>query len=406
MSIYLPGKTISPDSNVVTNAGKTSQVDFESYPNDIEFETGEENEGLGDSNKPAVAVPPPLQERHHLELLAIIIGGSALAFNAGFINGVTYQVHNVPVTHVTGTTTKAGLMVGNNDLEGFSQLCALIFCFIFGSGITGSLMPHSSFHLGLEYGPLFLVGSVIFLAACLIYHFYPDEYYFFYLAAMGSGLQNAMTTRYSGNIIRTTHMTGTATDIGLVLGRIIMGDWKEMWKLFILIPLFVSFFVGGIISVYVFRRMGSLSLLVNVVVFFSIGLAYSFLVASNLNIPMWKAFFGFYELTNRQFKETKEKMKSAAQKIKSKLTHMKDHFHRDHHHHHHHKHQHHQHLILHKQVDHEVESVESLNEDENLPQETLPNNHGWFHWLKNPSNANSTTHKRIIDDDDELDRYA
>lgn len=271
------------------------------------------------SSRPAASAALPLQERHKLEFLVIIIGAAALSFNAGFINGVTYQLHNIPVSHVTGTTTKAGLMVGKHDYEDFAMLLALIVCFIFGSAITGSLMPHSSFHLGLEYGPLFIVGSALFLAACLINHFYPEQYYYYYLSAMGSGLQNAMTTRYSGNIIRTTHMTGTATDVGLVLGRMVMGDWKESWKLFILLPIFASFFLGGLISVYAFERLGNLSLMINVVVFFSIGLAYSFLVSLNLNIPMWKAFFGFYETTNHHLKRTHETVAKTVRRLKSRI---------------------------------------------------------------------------------------
>eukprot|EP01033_Poteriospumella_lacustris_P005170 gene5170-3689_t len=271
------------------------------------------------SSKPAASAALPLQERHRLEFLVIIIGASALSFNAGFINGVTYQLHNIPVSHVTGTTTKAGLMVGKSDYEDFAVLLALIVCFVFGSAVTGSLMPHSSFHLGLEYGPLFLLGSALFLAACLLNHFYPEQYYYYYLSAMGSGLQNAMTTRYSGNVIRTTHMTGTATDVGLVLGRMVVGDWKEAWKLCILLPIFAAFFLGGLVSVFAFARLGNLSLLINVVVFFSIGLAYSFLVSLNLNIPLWKAFFGFYETTHHHLRRTRETVAKTVRRLRSRI---------------------------------------------------------------------------------------
>ena len=42
------------------------------------------------------------------------------------------------------------------------------------------------------------------------------------LVAAACGLQNAMCTSHFGAIIRTTHLTGTVTDIGSTLGRISM----------------------------------------------------------------------------------------------------------------------------------------------------------------------------------------
>lgn len=52
----------------------------------------------------------PLHERNRIEFLTIILGGSMLAFNAGFINGCTLlSLHSYPVSHVTGTTSHAGI---------------------------------------------------------------------------------------------------------------------------------------------------------------------------------------------------------------------------------------------------------------------------------------------------------
>ncbi|RYG97133.1 DUF1275 domain-containing protein, partial [archaeon] len=116
---------------------------------------------------PSPAAPKALHERHSLEFMVIIIGASALAFNAGFVNGSTYQFRNIPVSHVTGTTTKAGMSLGNNDYDTFAMDLCLIVCFIFGAGISGSTLKSDSFQLGQAYGPLFLIGSFLFLLACL-----------------------------------------------------------------------------------------------------------------------------------------------------------------------------------------------------------------------------------------------
>lgn len=292
--------------------------DLEEGP-DSDWESDEDSPSPHDSAKPSAPPSKLLQERHHLEFMTIIFGASALAFNAGFVNGSTYQFRNMPVSHITGTTTHAGMYIGNKDYEDFTINLALIVCFIFGSAITGSLMNHDTFHLGRSYGPLFLIGSGLFLIACIFSVAYPESDMYFYFAAMACGLQNSMTTRYSGSVIRTTHMTGAGTDIGLALGRIAMGEHKEIWKLQLLCPLLVSFMVGGCASVYAYRRMGQLTLLVNVFVFFFIGVAYSIVVGMQLHIPFWKALFGFYTHIESKVKQGAHQMDDAAKKVKQHM---------------------------------------------------------------------------------------
>jgi uncharacterized membrane protein YoaK (UPF0700 family) len=257
----------------------------------------------------------PLHERHPLEFTVILIGTSALAFNAGFVNGFTYQFHNTPVSHVTGTTTHAGIYIGLGDWNNFAINFAIITSYVFGSAITGFLMPENSFQLGREYGPLFLIGSFLFALACVTIYFDENSDCCFYLAAMACGLQNAITSKYSGNIIRTTHVTGTATDVGLVLGRMIRGNKKEFWKLQVLLPIYTAFLFGGVASVPAFKRLGKFALVINAVVFFSIGLAYSIVVGQQMHIPVWKAFFGAYSIVEESLKQGRQKVKKAAHKM-------------------------------------------------------------------------------------------
>jgi uncharacterized membrane protein YoaK (UPF0700 family) len=260
--------------------------------------------------KDAHALVTPLHERDPLEFWIIIIGAAALAFNAGFINGCTVQFRNITVSHMTGTSTHIGLNVATGDWENLSLTTCLLVCFVFGSSITGFFVPESSFHLGIAYGPLFLIGSFLLVLSCLTSHYFPASYWYFYFAAMASGLQNALTSRYSGSIIRTTHVTGAATDIGLVLGKLALGNTKEVWKLKILLPIVGSFISGGAVSVFAYRKMNHLALVINVIIFFGIGLTYSIFVGLKYHIPVWRAFFGLYENVGRKFQESSEKAKA------------------------------------------------------------------------------------------------
>ena len=52
-------------------------------------------------------------------------------------------------------------------------------------------------------------------------------------AAFACGLQNALTTSYSGAVVRTTHLSGIITDIGNVLGMACRGGGaSDLWYLF------------------------------------------------------------------------------------------------------------------------------------------------------------------------------
>ncbi|QNI36860.1 YoaK family protein [Edaphobacter albus] len=82
------------------------------------------------------------------------------------------------------------------------------------------------------------------------------------------GLQNAIISKISDSVIRTTHLTGMVTDIGIALGRIFSRQYKddpggidgqEEWsKLRLLGSLIVLFFVGGVTGALGFKYVGFL----------------------------------------------------------------------------------------------------------------------------------------------------
>jgi uncharacterized membrane protein YoaK (UPF0700 family) len=83
------------------------------------------------------------------------------------------------------------------------------------------------------------------------------------------GLQNAVITKLSRTEIRTTHLTGVITDIGIELGKLlywngagmpdrppVVADRKRLKTLTLLA---LSFFVGGVIGALGFKHVGYLS---------------------------------------------------------------------------------------------------------------------------------------------------
>lgn len=85
------------------------------------------------------------------------------------------------------------------------------------------------------------------------------------------GLQNAVITKLSGSAIRTTHITGVVTDIGIELGKLLycnVGKPSALGKVMAnrqrlggLVGLALAFFSGGVIGALGFNQLGYISTL-------------------------------------------------------------------------------------------------------------------------------------------------
>ncbi len=84
------------------------------------------------------------------------------------------------------------------------------------------------------------------------------------LLCFSMGLQNAIVTKISGAVIRTTHLTGMVTDVGIKLGRMLYSMLAgapllmlvELGKLQLLTSLIALFFVGGVTGAFGFKHFG------------------------------------------------------------------------------------------------------------------------------------------------------
>ncbi|KAI8801258.1 hypothetical protein BJ742DRAFT_656876, partial [Cladochytrium replicatum] len=192
------------------------------------------------------------------EFLSIVTGGSILAINAGYINVVTLTgTLGLTVSHATGNTSKLAIAIYQGDSYMVMEISSVLFCFVLGSFVSGYVVGDSKFRLGRSYGWALLIEAVTLFIAFMLIALYgnPAGAWF---AAFSCGLQNALTTTYSGAVIRTTHVTGTLTDIGNILGQACRHDAEpELWRLKVHIPLVVSFATGGILGKIVYSYWGN-----------------------------------------------------------------------------------------------------------------------------------------------------
>mmetsp|Transcript_29906 Transcript_29906/g.64453 ORF Transcript_29906/g.64453 Transcript_29906/m.64453 type:complete len:638 (-) Transcript_29906:201-2114(-) len=226
--------------------------------------------------------------------------GLLLSLNSGYINGLCISgllteggSRKQGVSAFTGTYTKSGLALANGEVKLFRFEFTLILSFIGGAMAAGMMNPKAIPHkLIPSYGPTFLIGSLCMIAASISAALHPDGKALYYFAAMACGVQNGMTSTYSANLIRTTHLTGTSTDIGLIMGQMIRGNWKNYWKFKVLVGLAASFWLGSLISFYSASAFLSNSLWFSAALYLAIGLSHVTFVVLTQNVSFVQAFVG------------------------------------------------------------------------------------------------------------------
>lgn len=177
----------------------------------------------------------------------IALGGFALAAIAGCINAIGFLgAHHQALSHLSGTVTNFGTELARGELALARHAALVIVFFFLGCVLSGLIIRQSTLRAGRRYGAALIVEAGLLLAAT--YFLRHGAFSGDYLAAMACGLQNAMATSYSGAVIRTTHITGIVTDLGIALGlaaRRHRVDWRRMRLYLVLLAGFLAGSAAG-----------------------------------------------------------------------------------------------------------------------------------------------------------------
>lgn len=130
----------------------------------------------------------------------------------------------------------------------------VVASFFAGSVVSAVIIRQSALKLGRRYGVALVLESVLLVVASRMLS--NGDYMGDCLAAMACGLQNAMATHYSGAIIRTTHVTGIITDLGIAVGLKLRGEQVEPRRAGLLLVLLAGFFCGGVLGSLGYARIG------------------------------------------------------------------------------------------------------------------------------------------------------
>lgn len=172
-----------------------------------------------------------------------------LAINAGMINVLgLITVLNQSVSHMTGNVSLFAQSLVMGQSTQVIYLSWVVFSYMVGASCSGFILGNSHFNLGLRYSiPIILV--TLFILLCWLFIPYFPRYALLW-ACIAMGVQNAMISHYQGSIIRTTHLSGVLTDLGLALGYGLKGLKTDIRKIVLNLLILIGFIVGGVIACF------------------------------------------------------------------------------------------------------------------------------------------------------------
>lgn len=156
-----------------------------------------------------------------------------LSFLAGNVNAGGFMACGRFVTHVTGFATIFAIDVAHHSWSMALGILSVPFYFLLGTMLSAYLVDRR-IHQGKQAGYVLVMGlmtlcfvSVVIGGSQEWFGYFGEgvnlqqDYFLLALLCGASGLQNAAITTSTGSVIRTTHLTGITTDLGIGLMKLI-----------------------------------------------------------------------------------------------------------------------------------------------------------------------------------------
>lgn len=198
--------------------------------------------------------------------------GFALAFIAGAANAGAFLAVGLYTSHMTGLVSSIADHVALGELTLALAALGAVLSFLLGAMTSAFMINFArrralrslyALPLLLEAGLLLAFGMLGASLAKVVGLFVPATVM---LLCFMMGLQNAVITKISGSVVRTTHLTGVITDLGIELGRLLYWNRSarraeervvaDRDRLMVLALLCAFFLLGGISGAIGFKHAG------------------------------------------------------------------------------------------------------------------------------------------------------
>jgi uncharacterized membrane protein YoaK (UPF0700 family) len=202
-----------------------------------------------------------------------------MAFQAGVLNMGGFLACHRFVSHVTGFATFFGYEFTQKDRSHAWGMLIVPLFFLFGAMVSGYLVDiRLKLHKKPKYYIAYAVMLVLILVATIggwLGWFGPfgasleesqNGYLLLILLCFTCGVQNGTITSVSKSVVRTTHLTGITTDLGIGLvrlfnKRILPAEHKELLEsehkaTFMRLGIIAMFLLGSVFAGFLYPMVG------------------------------------------------------------------------------------------------------------------------------------------------------
>lgn len=189
---------------------------------------------------------------------------SVLSFVAGLVNVVGFLSINHLTTNVTGHFAYFMNDVSNLEFWKGTIYFLYILSFLLGAFVSSLLIESmtNNKHINIYVYPTLLESALlVFVALFVKYGVLHSHDLIACLLLFAMGVQNSFVTRISNAVVRTTHLTGLITDLGIDLSRLVLAkrySKKERLNANLKLRVYIIsfFFLGGVFGGVCFKYIG------------------------------------------------------------------------------------------------------------------------------------------------------
>ncbi|PJJ79935.1 YoaK family protein [Mucilaginibacter auburnensis] len=190
---------------------------------------------------------------HNLRLAAL------LCLTAGFVNGAGFLSFYVLTTNVTGHVALFAEKLAIADFPAAGTVGLWMLLFLGGAMVSSFIIGKVGKEHRFAYTISLCIEIVILLFVAVYGTNMPQSVTNTRLLAgcllFAMGLQNAMVSMVSGSVVRTTHLTGIFTDLGIDLSALLQINKTEDARLlrqrvFLRLAIIFFFFLGCVTAAY------------------------------------------------------------------------------------------------------------------------------------------------------------
>lgn len=207
-----------------------------------------------------------------------------LAFIAGGVNSVGFIAYGYFSANMTGNVSLVSETLSVWELRTAFAFSAIVLMFIFGAFLASLFIQAGKRKGRSNIYALTLISEAVMLVLLGVFvSLLPDSVngsVVVGLLALTMGVQNAASTRISGSRVRTTHVSGLATDIGVGLASLCSSEQGAGFRLEVRTRLRLhgatvsSFIAGGVAGALSYSTIQGLTFCLFGAVLFGLGARY------------------------------------------------------------------------------------------------------------------------------------